>query len=286
LNDRQFFQDDTMNTARILAISLSCAAALCLSTVPLHAQRTDSEWLERCRSGEMGNRDQERYCDVKVERVTGRGTLTVDAHRNGGVSVHGWEGDSIVVHGRIQAQARSANRAEQLAKQVRIIIDGTNVHAEGPDTEGNEWWSVNFDIGVPHSTDLTLQVINGPLGVREVKGTMQLTAQNGPVALRGLAGNVRARVQNGPLSVDLTGARWDGTGLDARATNGPVTLRIPNDYSAHLETGTTNGPMTIDFPITVQGRIPRDLSVDLGQGGPTVHVSTTNGPLHVRRSGN
>jgi hypothetical protein len=52
-----------------------------------------------------------------------------------------------------------------------------------------------------------------------------------------------------------------------------------------LETGTVNGPMSIDFPITVQGRIDtKRLSMDIGGGGPTVHVTTTNGPVTVDHS--
>jgi hypothetical protein len=103
------------------------------------------------------------------------------------------------------------------------------------------------------------------------------------MALNDLAGNVRARTTNGPLSISLTGNKWDGGGLDARTTNGPLTISVPENYSAHLETGTTNGPVSLGFPVTVQGRINRDISTDLGQGGATIRAMTTNGPLTLRR---
>jgi DUF4097 and DUF4098 domain-containing protein YvlB len=93
---------------------------------------------------------------------------------------------------------------------------------------------------------------------------------------------VHARTENGPLEVTLKGSKWDGSGLDAETENGPVELTLPANYGAHLETGTVNGPMSIDFPITVQGRIDTNrLSMDIGSGGPTVHVTTTNGPVTV-----
>ena len=110
-----------------------------------------------------------------------------------------------------------------------------------------------------------------------------LEARNGPVALRGVSGDVRARTQNGPLTVNLDGERWTGKGLDAETTNGPVSIRIPDGYSARLETGTVNGPMRIDFPITLQGSIGRRIETTLGQGGPTIRAVTTNGPVTIRR---
>jgi hypothetical protein len=100
-----------------------------------------------------------------------------------------------------------------------------------------------------------------------------------------VGGDVRGRTQNGPLTVRLTGTRWDGSGLDAETSNGPVTIDVPENYSARLETGTVNGPMRVDFPITVQGRLNRRLETTLGSGGARLRAVTTNGPLVLRRRG-
>src|SRR5690606_23477122 len=95
----------------------------------------------------------------------------------------------------------------------------------------------------------------------------------------------RARTQNGPLTVRLTGSTWSGAGLDAEASNGPVTLYVPDGYSANLETGTINGPLSSDVPLTIT-RLGRRSHIDtvLGSGGPRVRVVTTNGPVSIRRS--
>jgi DUF4097 and DUF4098 domain-containing protein YvlB len=86
--------------------------------------------------------------------------------------------------------------------------------------------------------------------------------------------------------VHLSGTRWDGVGLDAEAHNGPVDLAIPERYNAKLETGTVNGPMDLAFPltVTVQGRLTQRIQSTLGEGGATVRVVTTNGPLTIRRA--
>lgn len=114
-------------------------------------------------------------------------------------------------------------------------------------------------------------------------GAIEFAAQNGGIHLAGVGGDVRGRTQNGGLSVELTGARWEGRGLDAQTTNGGVTLIVPEGYDAELETGTTNGGFDIDFPVTVQGRIGRSIRTTLGDGGAVVRAITTNGGVRVRR---
>ena len=94
---------------------------------------------------------------------------------------------------------------------------------------------------------------------------------------------MRGRTTNGGVEAELTGDTWEGTGLDLETTNGGVRLRIPEDYSARLETGTVNGGIDIDFPVTVQGRIGREFSTTLGGGGPLLRAETTNGHVRISR---
>jgi DUF4097 and DUF4098 domain-containing protein YvlB len=128
-----------------------------------------------------------------------------------------------------------------------------------------------------------LQTHNGGIEIATVRGDLNLEAHNGGLRLDGVAGNVRGRTTNGGVDADLTGRTWDGTGLDLETTNGGVRLRIPENYSARLETGTVHGGIDIDFPVTVQGRIGREFSTTLGDGGPLVRAETTNGHVRVTR---
>jgi hypothetical protein len=41
--------------------------------------------------------------------------------------------------------------------------------------------------------------------------------------------------------------------------------------------------MSVDFPVTVSGRIDRRLRTQLGQGGATIRVMTTNGGVTISR---
>ena len=59
-------------------------------------------------------------------------------------------------------------------------------------------------------------------------------------------------------------------------------IPVPENYSAHLQTGTVNGSVNVDFPVNVQSR-QKQVAVDLGSGGAMVKAMTTNGGVHLKR---
>jgi len=81
----------------------------------------------------------------------------------------------------------------------------------------------------------------------------------------------------------LAGDRWDGNGMNVSTTNGGVKLAVPSNYSAHFETATVNGGLKTDFP-SAPSRSTKEMSFDVGQGGATIRVSTTNGGVTIKRS--
>ena len=253
------------------------------SAMPATAQSRDAQrWLEDCRSGRWGGNDREQFCDVREQTIATRSRLRVDGRENGGIEIVGEDRNDIRVISKIQAQAGSQNEAKELASAIKIDI-GDDIRADGPSTRWRSSWSVSYEIHVPRKISLDLSANNGGISIENVDGRMEFETTNGGVSLTGVSGDVRGSTSNGGLDVVLSGDRWVGEGLDVRTTNGGIELAIPANYSARLETGTVNGGMDIGFPITVQGRINRRLTTQLGNGGPTVRVTTTNGGVSIRR---
>jgi hypothetical protein len=258
--------------------------ALLLAAVaaPLSAQERSAErWLEECRSGRWG-RDREQFCDVREQTIPARSSIRVDGRDNGGIEVIGWDRNEILVRSKIQAQAGTQAEAKEMADAIKIDV-GDEIRADGPSTRWRSSWSVSYEIHVPRKANLDLTANNGGITISQVDGRIEFETTNGGVSLTGVAGNVRGSTSNGGVDVELTGDRWVGEGLDVRTSNGGVELAIPESYNARLETGTVNGGMNIQFPITVQGRIDRRLTTQLGTGGPLVRVTTTNGGVTLRR---
>ncbi len=269
-----------MNCFAILrrSVLLGCLA---LSATAAQNNRA-SRWMDNCR--DRGGRRYETFCETRDFTLPVTKSITVDGRDNGGVTVHGWDKSQIQVTAMIQTQNESQADARDLAKGINIRTDGGDVRADGPRGLGRRRsWSVSYELWVPRHTELRLNANNGGLEVDGVDARMDLETTNGGLMLADVDGDVRGTTTNGGVTVELSGDRWRGSGLDVRTTNGGVHLVVPTNYSARLETGTVNGGMDINFPITVQGNIGRRLTTQLGTGGATIRAMTTNGGVTIRK---
>ena len=264
---------------RALAVLIPSLAAVGFAAPPVAHAQADDDWCQR-----WGDRDRGWFCEVREFTLAAdREVIAVDGGANGGIAVEAWDGNEIRVQARVWAHGDTDDQARDLVGQIEIDR-GRVLRGDGPRYRHRQGWGVSFRLLVPRESNLDLETTNGGISVEGVAGRVSFRASNGGVELTDLAGDVRGRTTNGGLEIVLTGSEWSGAGMDVRTSNGGVEITVPEDYSAHLETGTVNGRMRVDFPVMVQGRIGRELSIDLGQGGRTIRATTTNGGVVVRRS--
>jgi hypothetical protein len=232
---------------------------------------------------DYGSSDRASYCEIREETIGGANPLDINAGRNGGIRVRGWDRGDVLVRARIVGYADSDAEARRVVSGVRIDTAGGSVSALGPDGNGDSGWSVSFEVQVPRAALLTLNTRNGGIAIEDFRGSAKFRAQNGGVTLRDVSGDIRGETTNGGVTVDLTGDHWDGAGLDVETHNGGIRLTLPANYSADLETATTHGRLSVDFPMTVQGSIGRSLTTTLGAGGAKLRAITTNGGVSIQR---
>jgi hypothetical protein len=251
-------------------------AAALFVVVPCLARSWDDcdGWEEDHDWGSKG-----RYCETRQLTLPETGSIAVDAGHNGGIRVQGEDRNDIGLEARIQVWHRSEDKAREIAGEIQIQTDGNRIRAEGP----SDGWAVSYRLRVPRQTDLDLEAHNGGISIAEVTGQLRAETHNGGLSLTALAGDVQAETTNGGVHVELAGDSWEGEGLEVETRNGGVKLSIPEGYSAELETGTVNGSVNIDFPVTVQGQIGRNIETTLGDGGAPIRVKTKNGGVTISR---
>lgn len=236
------------------------------------------------------------------ERTISRGeagTLRVEAESNGGLQVQGWDSDNYSV--TLCKAAEPGNDAEQILSQIKLNVAGGQVNVSGPSHEKD--WSAYLLVRAPKDAMLNLSVnngpvsvygvqgsitakaMNGPVSLKDVDGNIDLTAENGPISVDGISGKAHLRTQNGPVDVNLSGQAWTGEGVDARATNGPITVRVPEGYKSGVVVESDgNGPFSCHASVCSEGRKTWDdehKRIEFGTGPVLVHVSTVNGPVAV-----
>jgi len=234
-----------------------------------------------CRDG-WGDSSRASFCEVREETIGGAAPLDVDAGPNGGIKVIGWDRGDVLVRTIVRGYGETDADARRMVAGVHVET-APRIRALGPEPGRGESWSVQFEMHVPRRAQLALRTINGGIAIDDFQGIAEFRAQNGGVTLRNVGGEIKGETTNGGMTIDLEGDRWDGLGLDVSTHNGGIKLTLPERYSAELETGTVNGRVTTDFPITVQGRLNREIHTTLGSGGVKIRAMTTNGGVTIRR---
>jgi DUF4097 and DUF4098 domain-containing protein YvlB len=249
------------------------------------------------------------FGDLAVGRAVQRATvpltvgqLDVEPEANGGVQLERGSGPNYSITACVGAGADTLAEAQQAADSVRLVIEGNRVRVAGGDRLRN--WGVQLVVEAPQQANVTVTTNNGPIGVTGVSGQFELRASNGPIGLTNVQGTVRARAQNGPISVDgssgefdvvtsngpisvaLDGQRWDGH-LEARATNGPLNVRIPPGYQSGVEVSSSfNSPWSCRMSACRDAKGNREWddrsrSLRVGSDPVVVHISTVNGPVTI-----
>jgi len=263
------------------------AAAIAVSSAAsgFGQMRDNQERTLTCDNNHNSDNRLARHCEIKEQAMPASGgAIQIDPGVNGGVTVKGWSRSDVLLRARIETAAPSDAEARSMASQIRFASGAANLKAEGPQGDDDHNWSVTYEVFVPHATDIDAKAHNGGIRIQDVKGRVSFSATNGGVHLSRLAGDVSGHTTNGGLTVELMGDHWDGKGMDVGTTNGGVKLSVPSNYSAHVETSTVNGGVHTDFPVTLNGKIDKNLSFNLGSGGATIRVVTTNGGVRIQRS--
>lgn len=273
---------------------------------PVQPRRVNLEAADCARHNMMfGDYEVARAEQFVTVPVTGA-ALDIRPESNGGVQIERGTGSSFGITACVGAGARTRGEAQAAADAVRLVIEGSRVRVAGAGVSGGrnhiQSWSVQLIVTAPEGTSIDVETSNGPIGVAGFSGKLTARASNGPISLDEVIGSVNTRASNGPISVSgsrgefdietangpidvrLSGRRWDGH-LTARASNGPLTLRVPAGYQSGVEiTSSNHSPWSCRAAACVgvnRDRDDRTRSLRLGADPVVVRLSTVNGPVTI-----
>jgi hypothetical protein len=238
---------------------------------------------DNCSASHFHVNDLVSHAEIKEQRLASASTNSINPGQNGSIRVHGWNQSDVLVKACVQTAAPTDSEAQALVSQISIAQGPGQIEPSGPSTNDQRYWNVSYEVWVPNASNLRLEANNGSIHVETVHGEIRFHTQNGSVHLADVGGDVDGSTTNGSLHIDLAGAAWNGNGLRAETTNGSVQVNLPENYSARVEASTVNGRVKVDFPVTVSGEIGKNMSFQLGNGGPTIQAKTVNGSVHIGR---
>lgn len=229
-------------------------------------------------------------------------TLEVSGLEKANIRVRGWDRPDYSVEACKLAAASTQAAAGQLLKSISVTRSGGRFSASGP-AAGDLEWLVVFLVRAPKGASLDLETKNGPIGVRDVSGTLKMRAAsgpisiancsgtvdarvtNGPISFAGGAGDVRLSAENGPISLKLSGDEWSGPALDARTVNGPLSVSAPGAFRSGVRIETSgHAPLSCGLDACRNAHTDATSNhhiLELNGSNATVRLSTANGPVSV-----
>ncbi len=283
---------------RILPLLLSAFAfAVLLLTATAHAseltcRNNNSNWDDEATA------NGEQHLSIPANSIS---TLHVNAAKNGGIQVSGWDGDHYEVLACKTAAGETDAAAQQRLSEIKMVLNGDQLSVEGPQSEH---WTAFLLIHAPKNVNLDMHATNGPIDARDISGTLTIDTENGPLAVRNCSGQVRATAKNGPIQligtggsatlnatngpveVKVRGNAWTGGQVEARSENGPIVLAVPEGFqSAFLAEASEHAPMSCAGTVCGQTRKTwddRTRRIEYGSGSPVLKISTENGPIAVQ----
>ena len=128
--------------------------------------------------------------------------------------------------------------------------------------------------------------VNGNVQIEAVDGQIDAKTTNGQIRISEAGSSASASTTNGSIRAEFR-QLTDFDDMSFRATNGGITVYLPEDLPCSVRASTVNGAVSTDFPITIEGssgRSRKRLEGDINGGGGVLSLRTVNGSIALRKS--
>lgn len=215
---------------------------------------------------------------------------------NGKITAEPADGAEVIVEGRRTAKGRSDEAAkEMLAKlEIREEVGESTVRVESrpPRLSGFGGHEIEWTIKVPKGVIVDVRTTNGGVRLNNLSNEIHAKTTNGGVRGENITPSlIEASAVNGGIEFKL-GSPLDATdSVDLETVNGGVTLEMPSESKATIAARCVNGGVRVnDLDITREEQATefdkkRRLNGTMNGGGAAVKMNTTNGGIHLSRSG-
>jgi hypothetical protein len=213
---------------------------------------------------------------------------------NGRITAEATDGPELIVEGKKTAKARSDEAAKELLTKLEIREEAgdatVRIESRPPRLSGFSSHEIQWTVKVPKGIVLDLRTVNGGVRLANLSNEIHAKSTNGGVRGEKLdARIVEASTVNGGIEIELSSPLESGDSVEIEAVNGGVSLMLPPDSKASIEARCVNGGVRVeDLSIKRPDEgnqndfeRRRRLTGDLNGGGAKIHMTTTNGGVHL-----
>jgi DUF4097 and DUF4098 domain-containing protein YvlB len=210
----------------------------------------------------------------------------------GTVALHNFSGAVRIVGADVTEVTIDAVRTATRERLDHITLDvqvsGSKVTIEA-NKKDSGWTAQNdnvvqteFDIQVPKSSRLEVDVFSSSVDVRSVSGEQSIKTFSGNVTVDDASPQVKAKTFSGAIDLRLA-ASAAGPDLDLETFSGSIALRVPAAARAALTFDSFSGQLKSDLPLTLTEQRKGHLKAALNGGDPQreVRLKTFSGDVKI-----
>jgi len=177
------------------------------------------------------------------------------------------------------AQCRVPKRNENGEDILTMAVDGTTLAIAEKERKNRSFLfgrevKIDYEFRVPAGVKLRIDNVNGRIEVDGVDAKMELTTVNGPIEVTTPSGELVAKTVNGAVRADFL-ERFPGARL--KTVNGSVKVRVPRNCKVNPEFHQVNGNFRSGLPVTINGTMSDEESLEVTTVNGSVTLSELNG---------
>jgi hypothetical protein len=211
-----------------------------------------------------------------MDVTTNVGTIRLDAA----------EVAEVHVAAEIKVKASTEERAQELAEQVRIVVEPSGqtltIKAVKPADFGRNQLSVDFTVTAPADVALNCTTNVGDIRVTGFTKRVKASTDVGAIKCIGLRDTIDLHSNVGDVQADYAGDAPAAVNATMATNVGNVEFTGPQEISANLSAAANVGSINTDRPITVTGSLKHSIRASLGKGEGQVNLNTNVGSIKIR----
>ena len=222
----------------------------------------------------------------RLEAPLEAGSILALENDVGSINITGLDVNECSVIAAISVKAPTEEEAQELAEQIKIELDQDGntltVRTEKPRTKKRRSISISFDITVPKQTALELESDVGKIQVSNITEKIKAKTDVGQITCREISGDIDLRADVGTVKVVYSKTAPAACNATITTDVGGIDLTTPPNFSAAVDADTDVGSIRTALPLTVRGKIGKNLHGTIGSGEGKLYLRTDVGSIRIR----
>ena len=204
----------------------------------------------------------------------------------GSIIVEGLDVTSCDVTATITAKAPSEEEAQKLAEQVKIALEQNGntltVKTTKPRNKRRRSISISFNITVPKQTALQIGSDVGEIRISNITEEIEVRTDVGKISCREITGDIDLQADVGKVNVVYSKTAPAACNVTIKTNVGSIDITTPPECSAAVQADTDVGTITTDMPLTIKGKVGKNLQGTIGAGEGKLYLRTDVGSIRIR----